>query len=126
MHRIKSVGVMSVAKVMGLIYGALGLLIVPIFLVVGLASSMAMKQAQAATGSNIPAAIGPVFAIFMVIAAPIFYGLTGFIMGAINALIYNLIAGWVGGIEMELEIAPIQPVLPVQPPLPPLPQAPSV
>ena len=30
MHRIKSVGVMSVAKVMGLIYGALGLLIVPI------------------------------------------------------------------------------------------------
>jgi hypothetical protein len=126
MHRIKSVSVMSVAKVMGLIYGALGLLIVPIFLVVGLASSMAVKQAQQTTGSNFPAALGPVFAILMAIAAPIMYGLIGFVTGAISALIYNLIAGWVGGIEMELEIAPIQPVLPVQPPMPPLPQAPSV
>lgn len=123
MHRIKSVGVMSVAKVMGLIYGALGLLIVPIFLVIGLASSMAVKQAQAA-GGNIPAALGPVFAVMMAIGAPIMYGLIGFITGAISALIYNLIAGWVGGIEMELEIAPIQHVLPVMPPQPPLPQAP--
>lgn len=125
MHRIKSVGVMSVAKVMGLIYGALGLLIVPIFLVIGLASSMAVKQAQSA-GANIPAAMGPVFAVMMAIAAPIMYGLIGFITGAISALIYNLIAGWVGGIEMELEIAPIQAVLPVVPPQPPLPQAPPV
>ena len=62
----------------------------------------------------------------MAIAAPIMYGLMGFVMGAIGALIYNLIAGWVGGIEMELEIAPIQPVLPIQPPMPPLPQAPTV
>ena len=126
MHRIKSVGVMSVAKVMGLIYGALGLLIVPIFLVIGLASSMAIKQAQQATGANLPAAMGPIFAILMAIAAPILYGLMGFVTGAISALIYNLIAGWVGGIEMELEIAPIQPALPIQPPMPPLPQAPLV
>jgi hypothetical protein len=126
MHRIKSVGVMSVAKVMGLIYGALGLLIVPIFLVIGLASSMAIKQAQQATGANLPAAMGPIFAILMAIAAPIMYGLMGFVTGAISALIYNLIAGWVGGIEMELEIAPIQPVLPIQPTMPPLPQAPLV
>lgn len=125
MHRIKSVGVMSVAKVSGLIYGAIGLLIVPILLVVGLASSMAVKQAQQTTGANIPAAMGPVFAILMAIAAPIFYGLIGFVTGAISALIYNLIAGWVGGIEMELDIVPIQTVLPVVPPQPPLPQAPS-
>jgi len=124
MHRIKSVGVMSVAKVMGLIYGALGLLIVPIFLVIGLASSMAVRQAQAATGTNIPVAMGPVFAVLMAIAAPIMYGLIGFIFGAVGALIYNLIAGWVGGIEMELEITPIQQVLPVQPSMPPLPQSP--
>jgi hypothetical protein len=124
MHRIKSVGVMSVAKVMGLIYGALGLLIVPVFLVIGLASSMAIRQAQAAAGANIPAAMGPIFAIFMAIAAPILYGLTGFVTGAISALIYNLTAGWVGGIEMELEIAPIHLEQPVQPPMPPLPQAP--
>ena len=125
MHRIKSVGVLSVAKVFGLVYGALGLLIVPIFLVVGLASSMAMKHAAA--GANIPNSIGPIFAIFMAIAAPITYGLIGFVSGAISALIYNLIAGWVGGIEMELDVVPIQPMLPMQPPpQPPLPEAPPL
>jgi len=124
MHRIQSFGVFSVAKIFGLIYGALGLLIVPFFLVAGFASSLAMKHA--APGANIPNSFGPIFAIFMAIAAPIAYGLIGFIMGALSALIYNLISGWVGGIEMELDIVPIQPVLPVQPPMPPLPQAPSM
>ena len=115
MHRIKSIGVLSAAKISGLIYGAIGLLIVPIFLVIGLASSIAAKQAQAA-GGNFPAALGPAFAILMAVFAPILYGLMGFVMGAISALLYNLIAGWVGGIELELEIAPLPP--------PVLPQAP--
>jgi len=117
MHRIKSVGVMSVAKVMGLIYGAMGLLFIPFLLLFGILASVGAKQAQQ-TGANIPVAIGPAIAVVLAIAAPIFYGLMGFITGAISALIYNLIAGWVGGIEMELEIAPVQGVLPVPPPLP--------
>jgi hypothetical protein len=86
---------------------------------------MAVKHA--APAANIPNSFGPIFAIFMAIAAPIAYGLMGFIMGALGALIYNLIAGWVGGIEMELDIVPIQPALPMQPPAqPPLPQVPPV
>jgi hypothetical protein len=31
------------------------------------------------------------------------YGLIGFIAGALSALIYNIFAGMVGGIEMEVE-----------------------
>jgi hypothetical protein len=34
---------------------------------------------------------------------PIFYGAMGFILGVIGAFIYNLIARWVGGIEVEVE-----------------------
>ncbi len=44
MHVVKSVGVMSVAKIMGLIYGCLGLIFVPFFLIVGLVGSMAGQQ----------------------------------------------------------------------------------
>jgi len=34
---------------------------------------------------------------------PFLYGIMGFVMTAISCLIYNLIAGWTGGIELEFE-----------------------
>jgi hypothetical protein len=34
---------------------------------------------------------------------PIFYAVFGFIFGIISAAIYNLVARWVGGIEVEVE-----------------------
>jgi len=37
---------------------------------------------------------------------PVLYGVMGFIVGAVGALIYNLIAGWIGGIELRLEPSP--------------------
>jgi len=40
MHIVKPVGVMSVAKIMGVIHACLGLLIVPLFLIVGLVGGM--------------------------------------------------------------------------------------
>jgi hypothetical protein len=39
------------------------------------------------------------FGIFI----PIIYGVMGFVFGIIMAAIYNLIAGWIGGIEVEVE-----------------------
>ncbi len=44
-----------------------------------------------------------VMGIGMMIGLPIFYGVLGFIMGAIGALIYNGVAGIVGGMKFELE-----------------------
>jgi hypothetical protein len=34
---------------------------------------------------------------------PIIYGVMGFVFGIITAAIYNVIAGWIGGIEVEVE-----------------------
>jgi hypothetical protein len=39
------------------------------------------------------------FAVF----APILYAAMGFLTGVIGAFVYNLVAGWVGGIEVEVE-----------------------
>jgi cobalamin biosynthesis protein CobD/CbiB len=41
----------------------------------------------------------------MGIFAPVFYGILGAIIGAIAAALYNVFAGWLGGVEMEFEIA---------------------
>ena len=38
-----------------------------------------------------------------VIILPVVYGILGFVMGAITAFVYNLISGWVGGVEMEFK-----------------------
>jgi len=103
MHTVKSVGVLSVARIMGLIYGCLGLLFTPLFLLIGLLGSVAGRQKTPFAGI-----VGVVIAIFM----PVFYGLMGFVGGAIASLLYNAFAKWVGGFQLELELGPAAPVAP--------------
>jgi hypothetical protein len=112
MHIVKSVGVMSVAKIMGLLYGCMGLLFIPMILFIGLVGSMAPQGKNPFAGI-----VGVVLAILM----PIIYGVMGFVFGAIGALLYNLLAQWVGGFELEMEVRSTGPVAPypvVPPPTP--------
>jgi hypothetical protein len=44
-----------------------------------------------------------VFGVGAVFLLPIVYGIMGFLGGVITAVIYNLAAGAVGGLEVELE-----------------------
>lgn len=102
MHVIKSVDVFSVGKIMGLMYGCLGLIVAPFFLLIGLMGS--------ALGRNSP--IAGIFGVGFALSMPVLYGIFGFIMGLIWGLLYNLFAGWVGGIELELEMKPAVVVAP--------------
>jgi hypothetical protein len=40
--------------------------------------------------------------VFAVIVCPIVYGIMGGIAATIGAAIYNLVAGWVGGLEVDI------------------------
>ena len=101
MRIVQSVGVMSVAKIMGAIHALLGLVFVPFFLLFGLIASMAPKQ----NGGNTSAvAVGLVGALVLAVIAPVFYGTIGFIFGAIGAFLYNVIAKRLGGIEVEVRL----------------------
>ncbi len=102
MQVIKSVGVLSVAKIFGLLYGGMGLIFVPIFLIMGLVGAIAGPKEFPFSG-----VLGVVLAFVM----PVLYGGMGFVMGALGALLYNLIAGWVGGFEVQLELAPTPQIL---------------
>jgi len=98
---IRRVSVFSVAKVMGLMYVALGLVIgglVTCFSVLGIAAVSSLAG-QTSDGDF----VGLLFGVGSIIVAPIMYGIIGFIFGAIMAFLYNLIAAWFGGIEIELE-----------------------
>lgn len=99
---IRRFGVISVAKMYGLLLFVMGLVIGVIyglfFIIFGAAMS-AMGSRDAATGGVSSVVIG----IGMMIGIPIFYGVLGFIMGAIGALIYNALAGTIGGVKFDLE-----------------------
>lgn len=115
MQVLKSVGVMSVAKIMGLVYGCLGLILAPFFGLFALLGSLAGQEKTPFAG-----VIGIVFAILI----PLFYGAIGFVAGAIGALLYNVMSKWVGGFELELESRPAglvapYPIVPPPTPVPP-------
>ena len=97
MNVVKSVGVLSVAKIMGMIYACMGLVFAPFFLLVGL-----MGSAVGQRNSPLAGIFGIGFALFM----PVLYGVLGFIAGLLGALLYNLFAKWVVGFELELEVRP--------------------
>jgi hypothetical protein len=97
---IKRVSPMSAAKLQGIIGVVMGLLIGGMFslfaLVVGGIAAASDQGAAGALG-------GMLFGVGAVIMFPIFYGGVSFVAGAIGAFVYNLAAGWVGGLEIEAQ-----------------------
>lgn len=101
--RIKKLGLLSVAKMYAAMAFVISLLIaIPYGLFIIIFSLMG------AAGSRGDAAMlvgggGIVMGIVVMIAIPIIYTIMAFIGGLIGALIYNIFAGLVGGIEIEVE-----------------------
>ena len=87
----------------GVLYGLLGLVFIPIYVVFAVIGMLVQPAAQAnnSPGAGWAVAIGGalVLGLFM----PVLYGVFGFIFGAISAALYNVIARWIGGIEVEVE-----------------------
>ena len=92
MVKVKRVGVMSLGKVLGVLYAMLGLIVGALFSLFSIVGAI--------FSPDVPGALGLV-GVGSIIFFPIFYGLMGLVFGMITALLYNLVASWVGGIELE-------------------------
>lgn len=97
---VRRIGVMSLAKVMGTIYGGLGLVFGLIFSFVALLGAAFGSAFQDATG--VEALLGALFGVGAVVFLPLFYGLMGFLGGLLTGGLYNLAARAVGGLELDL------------------------
>lgn len=93
---ITKMGVGSVAKLYGAMYGVIGL-IFGIFMAL-FASAMPSEASEELVPFTNNA--GP---IMLLIGLPIFYGILGLIAGAFGAFLYNIFAKFVGGIELEFK-----------------------
>ena len=108
--QIKRVGVLSYAKISAVVMTGIALVIaIPLGLIMMIIGAAALTQDGAAGGVGIGMGLA-----YMVIL-PIMYGVMGFIFGAVGALIYNVAAGFVGGIELELESAEVEYAAPPPP-----------
>ncbi len=94
MYSLRSVSVLAFAKMMGALYGCIGLIFLLFLLLVRIGSLMFGRGSASSSGIGM---------LFLAILAPIIYGIMGFIFGALSAWLYNFIARRIGGIQLELE-----------------------
>src|SRR5688572_33375282 len=88
-YRIRRIAVHQTALVVAILYGFLALVITPLFYLVSRFNP---------EGETVP--------LFALLLFPVVYALIVYVVAAIGCWLYNLIAGWVGGIEFVLEERP--------------------
>jgi hypothetical protein len=93
MARLKRLGVLFLAKLQALVMAFVGL-------IAGILYAFGGAIYELLTGTLNS---GTALAFGALIGMPIVFGAFGFIAGAIGAVLYNLVAGWVGGIETDFE-----------------------
>ena len=98
MRKIKKFDPLSVMRVSAICYGALGLLEGAIF-----AAFFSFMPFAAPDTGQMPRFMGPLFGVLALVAFPILLGVIGAIFGGLGAVVYNLTARFVGGIEVEVE-----------------------
>ncbi len=97
---ITKVGVLSLGKLLGIMYAAIGVLfggLYALFAVVGGGAMLAMGGDEGAMGGGMMMGMG----VAAIIVLPIIYGVLGFIGGLITALFFNIAAKYAGGLEVE-------------------------
>jgi hypothetical protein len=92
---VRRVGPLSLAKISATLYVVIGL-------VIGGVISLVSVVGGAMAGTD-AGPMGMLFGAAAVVILPLFYGGIGFVMSLIGAGLYNLLAGLVGGVELDLQ-----------------------
>ena len=99
---IKRVDPMSAAKIGGVLYALLGLIIGAFVTIGAMAFGGMMSSLSDQSSSSGPGAmVGMLFGAGSIIILPICYGILGFIGALISAFIYNIAARFTGGIQVD-------------------------
>jgi hypothetical protein len=89
---VKSVNILSVAKI-GALFG----------IVMGLVWGIFFGTIAASRIGRVAPGIGAVSGVALIVIMPVLGLIAGFIAGAVHAFLYNIFAGWVGGINLEFQ-----------------------
>lgn len=95
---VQHIDVLSAAKIQGAIGVGIGLITGVLMALGGVGAGVMGNMMGFAHGMQ---AISAFAGIFAVVGLPIVYGIGGFIGGIIGAFLYNLAAGFVGGVVLS-------------------------
>ncbi len=93
MTKLKKIGVLSSSKLFAFLMAFTGLIAGILYSFGGAIYDVLT------TGLN----LGTALAFLALLGMPIIFAIPGFIAGAIGAFLYNVVAGWVGGLEIDFE-----------------------
>ena len=93
---IKRIGPVSCAKIAGTLYAVIGVALGAAISLIALVGGFAFDNPDVA-------GLRGVFGFAAIIIFPILYGGIGFVATLIGAWLYNVAAGLVGGIEIEVQ-----------------------
>ncbi|MCJ7467235.1 MAG: DUF3566 domain-containing protein [Maribacter sp.] len=105
MEKVKKIGVFSFAKFQGYLAGLIGLicgmlysfggLVIDILVSAGLTSAIEMETPGLSFGT--------VLAFGVLIGMPLIFAVAGFLLGLVEAVLYNLVARWFGGLKIDFD-----------------------
>ena len=100
MVRIRRFGIVRTANMVAALYAFIALIFAAFFALFAL-----LGVAVAPRGSSFSGQLGTgiVGVLILAVILVVFYGVIGWVFTAIACAIYNLIAGWFGGIEIQIE-----------------------
>jgi predicted membrane-bound spermidine synthase len=98
-REIKQVDPFSLAKVLGILYALLGVII---GLMVAAFGAILSNSPLAEADETAQTILSTFLGVGSIIFFPIFYGILGLVAGVITAALYNLVARWVGGVMIEV------------------------
>jgi len=103
MAKVKRIGVVSFAKLQTVILAIVGL-VAGILYSFGGAIIDVLVSANVINSTETPGlSYGTALAFLALIGMPLIFASCGFVVGLIEAVLYNLFARWFGGIEIDFE-----------------------
>jgi hypothetical protein len=93
---IKRIDPLSCAKIVATLYAIMGLVMGAFFSLIALAGGFASDRSGAA-------GLGALIGVGAIVTFPILYGCVTFVVTIIGAWLYNVMAGLLGGIEMDVQ-----------------------
>lgn len=102
---IKRIAPVSAAKVAGTIYALVSM---PVALLLWIVSLVGLNDAGLTHSPFLPFAPGYVMAggAVAVVLIPLLYGSFCFVTALVGAALYNLVAGFVGGVHVDIQVEP--------------------
>ncbi|HVU23848.1 MAG TPA: hypothetical protein VHE13_06955 [Opitutus sp.] len=89
-RRIKRFAPLQLGLMLALLYGIMGLIVTPVFLLISWLPHQAPRP-EFALGAGV-----------LLVVMPVVYAVLGFLFGLIGAMVYNGVARFAGGIEVEV------------------------